>query len=58
MKKYIGISILENTCNLDCEYCYLRTNPNRRYEDIGRKNPHNPLFVRKQLSRKALGEAV
>ncbi len=55
MKKYIGISILENTCNLDCEYCYLRTNPNRRYEDIGRKNPHNPLFVRKQLSRKALG---
>lgn len=55
IKKYIGVSIEENTCNLDCTYCYLRTNANRRFENLSITNPHNPKFIRRQLSRTKLG---
>ncbi len=55
MQKYIGLTIPENICNLDCVYCYLSVNPNRRFENIGRKNPHLPLFIRRQLRRDVLG---
>ncbi len=55
MKKYIGLHITENNCNFDCEYCYLALNPQRRYADLNRRNPHLPQYVRSCLSYKKLG---
>lgn len=55
MSKYIGISIPENVCNLDCSYCYLQLIPYRRSIDIKRKNPHLSEFIRWRLSRETLG---
>lgn len=55
MKKYIGLIIPENLCNLDCCYCYLSISSNRRFENIGRKNPHVPQYIRYQLRREVLG---
>ncbi len=55
MKKYIGISIPENICNLDCMYCYLQLIPYRRYININRKNPHSAKFIRWRLRREVLG---
>lgn len=55
MQKYIGINIPENICSLDCQYCYLSLNPNRRFENINNNNPHLPLFIRWQLRREILG---
>lgn len=55
MKKYIGISIPENTCNLDCGYCYLNLIPYRRSVDIRRKNPHSAQYIRWKLRREVLG---
>lgn len=55
MKKYIGLIIPENLCNLDCCYCYLSIFSNRRFENIGRKNPHIPQYIRYQLRRELLG---
>ena len=55
IKKYIGVHIKENLCNLDCSYCYLSANPYRRRENIGVKNPHNPKYIRLCMSRDKMG---
>lgn len=55
MTKYVGINISENTCNLDCLYCYLQLDPYRRSINLNRKNPHIAKFIRWRLSKDNLG---
>lgn len=55
MQKYIGLIIPENLCNFDCSYCYLSIFNDRRFENICRKNPHLPRFIRHQFRRDVLG---
>ena len=55
MTKYLGINISENTCNLDCTYCYLQANPYRRFSNLRMKNPHIARFIRWRLSKDVLG---
>lgn len=57
MQKYIGLVFPENLCNLDCSYCYISLNKNRRFENLGRKNPHLPQFIRRQFRKEILGGA-
>ena len=53
MKKYIGITVPANECNLRCSYCYLAQCEKSRY-GLPKIN-HLPQYIRRQLSNKNIG---